>query len=74
MFLDRHAATLQVARWFSWEHLPEDLARISAMYGDLAARLVTDARIPDSPEFTIALRKLLEAKDAAVRAALLAEE
>jgi len=41
---------------------------VSAPFGDLARWII--AKLPRNPERTIALRKLLEAKDAAVRAAI----
>lgn len=55
-------------KWFAFAHLPEHLQRVSVHFHDLATRLVAD--IQSGPERTVALRKLLEAKDAAVRAAL----
>lgn len=63
---DRHPATVQVARHFSYTHLPQYLAEVSFMFAQLAAALLEST--PDNPELTVALRKLLEAKDAAVRA------
>lgn len=65
---DRHPSTTGVLRWFEHAHLPEHLAQVSGRFADLADDLV-DA-LPDSPELTVALRKLLEAKDAAVRCAV----
>jgi hypothetical protein len=44
---------------------------VSAPFAQLAERLV--AEVPRNPERTVALRKLLEAKDAAVRAAVWVE-
>lgn len=56
-------------RYFDGSHLPEGpLAEVSRLFRVVAARLV--ASVPRSPERTVALRKLLESKDAAVRAAL----
>lgn len=55
-------------RYFQWRHLPPHLQRVSAPFHDLAAQIV-DTLSP-SAERTVALRKLLESKDAAVRAAL----
>jgi hypothetical protein len=55
-------------RWFATEHLPLHLAAVSKPFGDLAVSLVET--LPRSPERTVALRKLLESKDAAVRASL----
>jgi hypothetical protein len=53
-------------KWFAWEHLPTHLQLISEPFGDLARSIVD--KIEPGPERTVALRKLLEAKDAAVRA------
>ena len=57
-----------ILRYFAWEHLPGPLRTVSQPFGDLATWVVE--HVPDGPERTVALRKLLEAKDAAVRAAL----
>jgi len=65
---DRHFSTTQVARHFSYAHLPTHLQEISAPCHDLAEAMVT--ALPDGPELTAGLRKLLEAKDCFVRAAL----
>ena len=53
---------------FEYAHLPEHLQLISKPFGELAKHL--QATLPDNPEKTTALRKLLEAKDCAVRAVL----
>lgn len=55
-------------KWFVYTHLPEDLQRVSRPFGELAAEIC--AVVEPGPERTVALRKLLEAKDAAVRAKL----
>jgi hypothetical protein len=62
-----HPATEGVLRYFDYEHLPAHLQEVSKPFGDLARDL---AQKLDGPELTVALRKLLEAKDAAVRAAV----
>jgi hypothetical protein len=64
----RHQATTGLLRYFAWEHLPPDLQPISRACADLAEQMV-DA-LPDGPELTTGLRKLLESKDCFVRAAL----
>lgn len=48
--------------------VPEGHQRVSRPWSDLAHDVV--ATLPRNPERTVALRKLLEGKDAAVRAAL----
>jgi hypothetical protein len=55
-------------RWFASSHLPPHLSAASAPFGELAARLIE--LLEPSAERTVALRRLLEAKDAAVRAAI----
>ena len=55
-------------RFFEYKHLPEKLQEVSKPIGDLANRLVVD--LPDCAEKSAGLRKLLEAKDCFVRAAL----
>lgn len=55
-------------QFFAYEHLPEHLQKISKPFGDLAREL--DVSLPNNPEKSTALRKLLEAKDCAVRAVL----
>ena len=57
-----------IEQFFAWTHLPAHLAAVSAPFGSLAGQIV--ATLPRNPERTVALRKLLEAKDAAVRAAI----
>lgn len=57
-----------ILRYFAWSHLPDYLAQISAPFSRLAIDIVN--LVPRSAERTVALRKLLESKDAAVRAAL----
>ena len=55
-------------RWFQFSHLPEYLQSVSKEFHELVTRLILN--VPDGPERQVALRKLLEAKDAAVRATL----
>jgi ferritin-like protein len=55
-------------QFFQFGHLREDLRETSEQFGELAQRI--DIKLPDNPEKTTALRKLLEAKDCAVRAVL----
>ncbi len=58
----------RMLRWFEYDHLPEHLQQVSKPFGDLATS-VCDS-VEGGPERTVALGKLLEAKDAAVRAKL----
>lgn len=57
----------QILKFFAWEHLPAKLQAVSQPFQVLASHIMT---LPRSAERTVALRKLLESKDAAVRAAL----
>jgi len=55
-------------QFFAYTHLPAHLQEISRPFGELAEKIA--AELPRNPERTTALRKLLEAKDCAVRAQL----
>ncbi|HFU7591558.1 MULTISPECIES: hypothetical protein [Escherichia] len=55
-------------KYFNYEHLPTSLKEVSKPIGELAR--VMDESLPDGPEKSAGLRKLLEAKDALVRAKL----
>lgn len=55
-------------QFFAYEHLPEHLQSVSKPFFELASRINNE--LPRNPERTAALRKLLEAKDCAVRALL----
>lgn len=57
-----------IIQFFAYEHLPGDLQEVSQPFGELARRIVSE--LPRNPERTVALRKLLEAKDAAIRTTL----
>lgn len=57
-----------IMKFFDYEHLPAKLQAVSKPIGDLARQM--DATLPDSAEKSAGLRKLLEAKDCLVRAAL----
>ena len=58
----------EILRFFAYGHLPPAMQERSRPFGELAQRLVET--LPPNAERAVALRKLLEAKDAAVRAAL----
>lgn len=55
-------------QFFAYVHLPERLQEISKPFCVLAQYIVDT--LPRNPERTTALRKLLEAKDCAIRAKL----
>lgn len=67
-FTPEQLASDPILRFFHYRHLPAKLQRYSVGFCDLAVEIVRD--IPRNAERRVALRKLLEAKDAAVRAAL----
>ena len=58
-----------ILKYFEAGHLPAHLAAVSQPLGDVARSM--DTILPDGPEKSAGLRKLLEAKDCFVRAALL---
>jgi hypothetical protein len=58
---------VHVLQFFAFAHLPPHLAAISQPFHELAHAV---AGMSDNQETTVALRKLLEAKDAAVRSVL----
>lgn len=57
-----------ILRFFHYAHLPEKLYANSRPFAQLARRLIDE--LPRNAERSAALRKLLEAKDCAVRAAV----
>jgi hypothetical protein len=57
-----------IEQFFAWAHLPPHLAEVSRPFCELAQTIV--ATLPPNRERTKALDRLLEAKDAAVRAKL----
>ena len=59
-------------QFFAYEHLTGALQSASKPFGELARQIVDT--LPRNPERTVALRKLLEAKDCAVRALLFKAE
>jgi hypothetical protein len=61
----------RMMQFFAYSHLPAHLQEISRPFGELAEVIVTT--LPANAERTVALRKLLEAKDCAVRAKLYVE-
>lgn len=57
-----------ILQFFAYQHLPPHLQEVSKPFCELATRI--EATLPRNAERTVALRKLLEAKDAGVRALL----
>lgn len=62
---ERHPGVRHFGPLFAYGHLPPHLAEMSARFATLAAGMI-DACL-DGPELATALRKLVEAKDCAVR-------
>jgi hypothetical protein len=58
----------QILKYFAYEHLPPHLQDVSKPIRELARQM--DQELPDCAEKSAGLRKLLEAKDCFVRAAL----
>jgi hypothetical protein len=61
-----------ILQFFNYRHLPQELQPFSAPFSEMADWVIT--MLPRNPERTVALRKLLEAKDAAVRAKIYKED
>ena len=57
-----------IMQYFDYTHLPEKLQKVSKPVAQLADAM--NFNLPDGPEKSAGLRKLLEAKDCFVRAAL----
>lgn len=55
-------------KYFAYNHLPEKLQAVSRPIGELAEQM--EQELPDGPEKSAGMRKLLEAKDCFVRSAL----
>lgn len=65
-FTEEQLSADGILRYFHYSHLPESLQSVSKPFC-LLAKAVVEV-LPRNAERTVALRKLLEAKDAAVRA------
>ena len=66
--IDQLLAEEPIGKFFAYRHLPPHLQETSRRFAELAAILI--GSLPRNAERTVALRKLLEGKDAAVRARL----
>ncbi len=65
--MDEHKPS-PIMKYFKYDHLPEHLQKISKLIGEMTEKM--DRELPDGPEKSAGLRKLLEAKDCFVRANL----
>lgn len=70
---DRHPGTRHFKPLFAFEHLPPGRLRVTSSHCAAMADVMV-ATLPDGPELSAGLRKLLEAKDCFVRAAVLARD
>lgn len=61
-----------IFQFFAYQHLPPELQTVSKPFHTLAMEIKD--KLPPNPERSVALRKLLEAKDAAVRAMIFRNE
>ena len=66
---NRHPSTQHFGPLFDFEHLPAPLQDISRGFNSLAVALLD--LVQDGPELSAGLRKLVEAKDCAVRQAVI---
>lgn len=58
----------QLLKYFKYDHLPQRLKLISKPFCELAEQM--SAELPANEEREMAIRKLLESKDCAVRSVL----
>lgn len=58
--------TRHIMQFFAYEHLADNTWLTGAAYSDVAKHII--AEMPQNPERIVALRKLLESRDAAMRA------
>jgi hypothetical protein len=65
----RHPSVKHFDPMFEYAHLPEDLKQVSAVFASVAALMLD--MLHDGPELSAMMRKLVEAKDCAVRQAVL---
>ena len=59
-------------QYFDYEHLPLQLQKVSKPISELAHQM--EDTLPDGPEKSAGMRKLLEAKDCFVRANIVTKE
>lgn len=64
--------TTPIMKYFAYSHLPQHLQDVSQPIHDMAHQM--ESNLPDGAEKSAGLRKLLEAKDCIVRAALTPRE
>lgn len=62
----------RLLQFFEYKHLPDDLQRVSLNFYHIAHWMYES--LPSNAESTVAMRKLLEAKDCAVRSVVYKED
>ena len=67
-----HSSVKHILQYFEFNHLPEGNPRDASKVVSTVAHTMAEV-LPNNPELTAGLRKLLEAKDCFVRAALAKE-
>lgn len=67
-FSEKAIAEDPILQYFDFKHLPAELQEVSSVFAYAASTVC--GSVPRSAERTVCFRKLLEAKDCAVRAAL----
>ena len=65
-FTELEAEIQSILSFFTYNHLPADLQKVSQPFCELAERVAMNSQ---SPQTLVALQRLLESKDAAVTAA-----
>lgn len=66
----RHTSVVEKLAWFEYEHIGHPAIKsVVARFNDFIEGLLEDDRIQDTPQLTIGLQHLIEAKDAISRAA-----
>lgn len=70
---NRHPSVESIVQFFDSAHLPEHLAAVASRFENFKDDLLNDIA-EDTPEVTAGFRKLLEAKDCFVRAAVTAKK
>ncbi len=72
ILMTHHKSVVDVVRFLDSSHLPEHLQAIVQPFEDLAAEILR--AVPSSPFLTVAMRRLVDAKNEAVIAKIHADE
>lgn len=74
MDVNKAQSLFSIFKFFSFDHLPPHLQKISKPFHDLALQMIENSPTDSWPETDMGLRKLLEAKDCFVRAGIKQED